>query len=358
MGDYWWSPVYIHIQKNKLDNRREQMYNGSFQDKVKPSLVAYIVIVCVALLLWLVPFNATFLLSREGNLRFMTTLENLVEVPTIVTYWLNFASILLIGFVIGIINSGFSLLRASTILPTALCISIMIVSLEKESLNFGYFLTLMELAIIASAFALSESYNELHSFNIGGLITIGSVVYTPFCLNVIPVVAFLYFSNRLQLKSILSIIIGGLAIAIYAVAAIYQMGYFEGMSWTATPSFSLNDFSEFEKFGRFSKIFYGYLLAFIIICVMRLSSHYSNKSIQQRGKYSLLVVIILLATFFAAAMEHGFSAMLSTIITLGTFCIGGAVTLFYRRELIITWMYRLFILLAVGYLAVKLIGLE
>lgn len=334
------------------------MYNGNFQDKVKPSLVAYIVIVCAALLLWLIPFNATFFLSKEDSLRFMATVEKLVEIPSLVTYWVNFACILLIGFAIGIINSGFSLLRTSTILPSVLCIFVMIISLEKECVNYGYFLTLMELAIIASAFALSESYNELHSFNIGGLITIGSVVYTPFSLNVIPVLAFLYFSNRLQLRSVLSIIIGGLTIAIYAVAGIYQLGYFEGMSWTAAPSFSLNDFSEFESFGRFSKIFYGYLLTFIFVCVMRLSSHYSNKSIQQRGKYSLLVVIIMLATFFAVAMEHGFESMLSTIITLGTFCIGGAVTLFYRRELIITWMYRLFVLFAVGYLAVKLIGLE
>ena len=334
------------------------MHNGTFQDKVKPSLVAYIVIVCAALLLWLIPFNATFLLSKAGNLRFMATVEKLVEIPTLVTYWINFACILLIGFVIGIINTGFSLLRASTILPSVLCIFVMIISLEKEAVNYGYFLTLIELAIIASAFALSESFNELHSFNIGGLITIGSVVYTPFSLNVIPVFAFLYFSNRLLLKTVLSISLGGLTIAIYAVAGIYQLGYFEGMSWTATPSFSLNDFSEFEKFGRLSKIFYGYLLAFIFVCVMRLSSHFSNKSIQQRGKYSLLVVIIMLATFFAVAMNFGFESMLSTIITLGTFCIGGAVTLFYRRELIITWMYRLFVLLAVGYLAVKLIGLE
>jgi len=334
------------------------MHNGTFQDKVKPSLVAYIVIVCAALLLWLIPFNATFLLSKAGNLRFMATVEKLVEIPTLVTYWVNFACILLIGFVIGIINTGFSLLRASTILPSVLCIFVMIISLEKEAVNYGYFLTLIELAIIASAFALSESFNELHSFNIGGLITIGSVVYTPFSLNVIPVLAFLYFSNRLLLKTVLSISLGGLTIAIYAVAGIYQLGYFEGMSWTATPSFSLNDFSEFEKFGRLSKIFYGYLLAFIFVCVMRLSSHFSNKSIQQRGKYSLLVVIIMLATFFAVAMNFGFESMLSTIITLGTFCIGGAVTLFYRRELIITWMYRLFVLLAVGYLAVKLIGLE
>ncbi len=334
------------------------MHNGTFQDKVKPSLVAYIVIVCAALLLWLIPFNATFLLSEAGNLRFMATVEKLVEIPTLVTYWVNFACILLISFVIGIINTGFSLLRASTILPSVLCIFVMIISLEKEAVNYGYFLTLIELAIIASAFALSESFNELHSFNIGGLITIGSVVYTPFSLNVIPVLAFLYFSNRLLLKTVLSISLGGLTIAIYAVAGIYQLGYFEGMSWTATPSFSLNDFSEFEKFGRLSKIFYGYLLAFIFVCVMRLSSHFSNKSIQQRGKYSLLVVIIMLATFFAVAMNFGFESMLSTIITLGTFCIGGAVTLFYRRELIITWMYRLFVLLAVGYLAVKLIGLE
>lgn len=334
------------------------MNNGNFQDKVKPSVVAYIVIVCVALLLWLIPFDATFLLSKEGNLRFMTIVENLVTIPTLVTYWGNFALILLIGFVIGIINSGFSLLKAETILPTVLCIFIMIISLEKDNINFGYILTVIELAIIASAFALSESYNELHSFNIGGLITIGSVVYTPFSLNVIPVLAFLYFSNRLQLKSILSIIIGGLTIAIYAVAGLYQLGYFEGISWTATPSFSLNDFSEFEKFGRFSKIFYGYLLAFIIVCTMRLSGHYSNKSIQQRGKFSLLAVIIVIASFFAIAMDFGLDAMLSTIITLGTFCIGGAVTLFYKRELIITWMYRLFIFLAVGYLAVKLIGLE
>ncbi|MCQ2190374.1 MAG: hypothetical protein MJY63_01860 [Paludibacteraceae bacterium] len=334
------------------------MYNGSFQDKVKPSLVAYIAIVCVALLLWLIPFNATFLLSKAGNLRFMALLESLVEVPTLVTYWVNFALILLIGFALGLINSAFSLLKAPTILPTVLCIFVMIISLEKEGINYGYFLTLMELAIIASAFALSESFHELHSFNIGGLITIGSVVYTPFSLNVIPVLAFLYFSNRIQLKTVLSIIIGGLTIAIYAVAGIYQLGYFDGISWTAAPSFSLNDFSEFEKFGRFSKIFYGYLLVFIFVCVMRLSSHYSNKSIQQRGKYSLLSVIIVLATFFAVAMNFGFESMLSTIITLGTFCIGGAVTLFYRRELIITWMYRLFVLLAVGYLAVKLIGLE
>lgn len=334
------------------------MYNGSFQDKVKPSLVAYIVIVCVALLLWLIPFNATFRLSEAGNLRFMTLMESLVEVPTLVTYWVNFALILLIGFTLGLINSAFSLLKAPTILPSVLCIFIMIISLEKDSINYGYFLTVIELAIIASAFALSESFHELHSFNIGGLITIGSVVYTPFSLNVIPVLAFLYFSNRLQLKTVLSIIIGGLTIAIYAVAGIYQLGYFDGISWTAAPSFSLNDFSEFEKFGRFSKIFYGYLLVFIFVCVMRLSSHYSNKSIQQRGKYSLLSVIIVLATFFAVAMNFGFESMLSTIITLGTFCIGGAVTLFYRRELIITWMYRLFVLLAVGYLAVKLIGLE
>ncbi len=334
------------------------MYNGSFQDKVKPSLVAYIVIVCVALLLWLIPFNATFLLSEAGNLRFMTLMESLVEVPTLVTYWVNFAIILLIGFTLGLINSAFSLLKAPTILPTVLCIFVMIISLEKEAINYCYFLTLIELAIIASAFALSESFHELHSFNIGGLITIGSVVYTPFSLNVIPVLAFLYFSNRLQLKTVLSIIIGGLTIAIYAVAGIYQLGYFDGISWTAAPSFSLNDFSEFEKFGRFSKIFYTYLLAFIFVCVMRLSSHFSNKSIQQRGKYSLLVVIIALATFFAVTMNFGFESMLSTIITLGTFCIGGAVTLFYRRELIITWMYHLFVLMSVGYLVVKLIGLE
>ncbi|MBQ0156477.1 MAG: hypothetical protein KBT22_07880 [Bacteroidales bacterium] len=334
------------------------MYNGSFQDKVKPSLVAYIVIVCVALLLWLIPFNATFLLSEAGNLRFMTLMESLVEVPTLVTYWVNFAIILLIGFTLGLINSAFSLLKAPTILPTVLCIFVMIISLEKDAINYCYFLTLIELAIIASAFALSESFHELHSFNIGGLITIGSVVYTPFSLNVIPVLAFLYFSNRIQLKTVLSIIIGGLTIAIYAVAGIYQLGYFDGISWTATPSFSLNDFSEFEKFGRFSKIFYTYLLAFIFVCVMRLSSHFSNKSIQQRGKYSLLVVIIALATFFAVTMNFGFESMLSTIITLGTFCIGGAVTLFYRRELIITWMYHLFVLMSVGYLVVKLIGLE
>lgn len=334
------------------------MYNGSFQDKVKPSLVAYIVIVCVALLLWLIPFNATFLLSEAGNLRFMTLMESLVEVPTLVTYWVNFAIILLIGFTLGLINSAFSLLKAPTILPTVLCIFVMIISLEKDAINYCYFLTLIELAIIASAFALSESFHELHSFNIGGLITIGSVVYTPFSLNVIPVLAFLYFSNRLQLKTVLSIIIGGLTIAIYAVAGIYQLGYFDGISWTAAPSFSLNDFSEFEKFGRFSKIFYTYLLAFIFVCVMRLSSHFSNKSIQQRGKYSLLVVIIALATFFAVTMNFGFESMLSTIITLGTFCIGGAVTLFYRRELIITWMYHLFVLMSVGYLVVKLIGLE
>lgn len=334
------------------------MYNGSFQDKVKPSLVAYIVIVCVALLLWLIPFNATFLLSEAGNLRFMTLVESLVEVPTLVTYWVNFAIILLIGFTLGLINSAFSLLKAPTILPTVLCIFVMIISLEKDAINYCYFLTLIELAIIASAFALSESFHELHSFNIGGLITIGSVVYTPFSLNVIPVLAFLYFSNRIQLKTVLSIIIGGLTIAIYAVAGIYQLGYFDGISWTAAPSFSLNDFSEFEKFGRFSKIFYTYLLAFIFVCVMRLSSHFSNKSIQQRGKYSLLVVIIALATFFAVTMNFGFESMLSTIITLGTFCIGGAVTLFYRRELIITWMYHLFVLMSVGYLVVKLIGLE
>lgn len=334
------------------------MYNGSFQDKVKPSLVAYIVIVCVALLLWLIPFNATFLLSEAGNLRFMTLMESLVEVPTLVTYWVNFAIILLIGFTLGLINSAFSLLKAPTILPTVLCIFVMIISLEKDAINYCYFLTLIELAIIASAFALSESFHELHSFNIGGLITIGSVVYTPFSLNVIPVLAFLYFSNRIQLKTVLSIIIGGLTIAIYAVAGIYQLGYFDGISWTAAPSFSLNDFSEFEKFGRFSKIFYTYLLAFIFVCVMRLSSHFSNKSIQQRGKYSLLVVIIALATFFSVTMNFGFESMLSTIITLGTFCIGGAVTLFYRRELIITWMYHLFVLMSVGYLVVKLIGLE
>ncbi len=334
------------------------MHNDNFQDKVKPSVVAYIATVCVALLLWLIPFDAAFNLSKAGNLRFMATVEKLVEIPTLVTFWVNFAFIMLIGLVIGIINSAFSLLKASTILPSVLCIFIMIISLEKESVNFGYLVTLIELAMIASAFALSESFNELHSFNIGGLITIGSIVYTPFCLNVIPVLTFLYFSNRLQLKSVLSIIIGGLTIAIYSVAGIYQLGYFEGMSWTAAPSFSLNDFSEFEQFGRFSKIFYIYLLAFIFVCMMRLSSHYSNKSIQQRGKFSLLTVIIMLSTFFAIAMNFGFEAMLSTIITLGSFCIGGAVTLFYKRELIITWMYRLFVFLAVGYLAVKLIGLE
>ncbi len=334
------------------------MSNGSFQDKVKPSIDAYIVIVCAALLLWFLPYNATFFLSKAGNLRFMALVESLIEIPTVVTYWVNFIFILLIGFTLGLINNAFSLLKSATILPTALCIFIMIISLEKESSNVGYLLTLIELAIIASAFALSESYNELHSFNIGGLITIGSVFYTPFSLNVIPVVAFLYFSNHLQLKSILSLVIGGLTIAIYAVAGIYQMGYFEGISWTAAPSFSLNDFSEFEQFGRYSKIFYGYLLIFIFVCTMRLSGHYSNKSIQQRGKFSLLAVIIMLATFFAVAMNFGFESMLSTIITLGTFCIGGAVTLFYKRELIITWMYRLFVLLAVCYLAVKLFGLE
>lgn len=347
------------MRPTPTDNiKREQMYNGSFQDKVKPSVIAYIVTVCVALLLWLIPFDPTFYLSKADSLRFMALIESLVDIPDIVAYWVNFAFILLIGFILGFINNAFSLLRASTILPTVLCIFVMIISLEKDSVSYGYVLTLIELAIIASAFALSESYNEMHSFNIGGLITIGSIVYTPFSLNVIPVVAFLYFSNRMQLKSILSIIIGGLTIAIYAVAGIYQLGYFEGMSWTATPSFSLNDFSEFETFGRFSKIFYGYLLAFILVCTMRLSSHYSNKSIQQRGKFSLLVVIIMLAIFFAVAMNYGFESMLSTIITLGTFCIGGAVTLFYKRELLITWMYRLFILLAVGYLVVKLIGLE
>lgn len=334
------------------------MYNGSFQDKVKPSVIAYTITVCVALLLWLIPFNATFYLSKADSLRFMSLMDNLIEIPTTVIYWVNFALILLIGFTLSVINSAFSLFKTSTIIPSILCIFVMIISLDKESVNYGHFLTLIELAIIASAFALSESYNEMHSFNIGGLITIGSIVYTPFSLNVIPVVTFLYFSNRMQLKSILSIIIGGLTIAIYAVAGIYQLGYFDGMLWTATPSFSLNDFSEFEEFGRFSKIFYGYLLAFIFVCTMRLSSHYSNKSIQKRGKFSLLAVIIMLATFFAVAMNYGFESMLSTIITLGTFCIGGAVTLFYKRELLITWMYRLFVLLAIGYLVVKLIGLE
>ena len=333
------------------------MHNGSFQDKVKPSVVAYIVTVCVALLLWLIPFDSTFIL-KAGTLRFMSLMDKLIEFPSALTYWVNFACILLIGFILTLINNTFSLLRAPTILPMVLCIFVLIISLEKDGVNYGYFLTLIELAIIASAFALSESYNELHSFNIGGLITIGSIVYTPFSLNVIPVVTFLYFSNRMQLKSILSIIIGGLTIAIYAVAGIYQLGYFEGMSWTATPSFSLNDFSEFENFGRFSKLFYGYFLLFVFVCTMRLSAHYSNKSIQQRGKFSLLAVIIMLAIFFAVAMNYGFETMLSTIITLGTFCIGGAVTLFYKRELIITWMYRLFVFFAIGYLIVKLIGLE
>lgn len=334
------------------------MNNGSFQDKVKPSVVAYIVTVCAALVLWLLRFDATFILSRAGNFRLVALIDDLVQVPATVSYWANFAVILLIGLTVGLINSAFNILKTSTILPSVLCIFVMIVSLEKDDIQTGHFLTLLNLAIMASAFALSESYNEIHSFNIGGIISIGSVVYTPFVLNIFPVLAFLYASNRLQLKTVLSIIIGGITISIYAIAGIYQLGYFDGLSWTATPSFSLNDFSEFDEFSLYSKIYYGFLLAFILISLFRLSSHYNNKSVQQRGKFSLIAVIIVLSTFFAVAMDYGFVGMLSTIITLGTFAIGGAVTLFYRRELIITSMYYLFFILSVGYLAIKLLGLE
>ena len=83
------------------------MYNGSFQDKVKPSVVAYIVTVCVALLLWLIPFDATFIL-KAGTLRFMSLMDKLIEIPTTLTYWVNFACILLIGFILTLINNTFS----------------------------------------------------------------------------------------------------------------------------------------------------------------------------------------------------------------------------------------------------------
>lgn len=323
------------------------MTRTQWQDLIRPSFSTYVLCGVIALLVWLDFAHWDNVCAFESSSFLFGHISPWLSEHPVLSRIADMGVVLGIAYLILSMNERFSFVRIRTMLPSLCAIVFYGFMLYPHSFSEESVITLLLFASINAALKCTVDEPYSHTFNIGLLLGIATLI-CPVCFAYLLVFFYFYFNmNVLNLRTFLSTLTGAVVPLIYGCAALVYTGHelFFIKYLQSSPDFAplLPEVSSSET------IFLAVVIISTGTALIYQLLTYQNETLKPRRMFSFFIQLLLFSSLMMLFFHSGYGNLMGTTLILSGMVVGRVLSMSVSESIIALWAARIFALITLGY---------